>query len=187
MPGVYERQRRQGAVLAVALRSGPPPALIVFRDGEAEKRNLAAAPEEQRRQTDSERAAHEIEKAREAADADFTISYLAECLGRMAEGDPTCSIASPFDSRFERLRLDFNSSIEKLRTAMLAVIGSANEVNETTGEIAAATNELARRTEAQAVAVEEFSHAMDALVAAVNVTSGGPAPASPSRSTATET
>ena len=41
----------------------------------------------------------------------------------------------PFDSRFERLRLDFNSSIEKLRTAMLAVIGSANEVNETTGEI----------------------------------------------------
>ncbi|MEQ1714565.1 MAG: methyl-accepting chemotaxis protein, partial [Hyphomicrobium sp.] len=137
---------------------------------EAEKAARLRQDEETRRRADDESASRAAEKARDAAQADATIAALAYSLSRLAASDLQCEITTPFAPTFERLRLDFNAAVSTLRETIVAIVGSSRTINQRTGEIASAADDLARRTEQQAAALEQSSAATHALTGAVNTT-----------------
>lgn len=88
-------------------------------------------------------------------------------LGNVAAGNLACEIAEPFIPALDKLRLDFNHSVEMLRSAMQAVGDNASNIDGAAGEVSAAANDLARRTEQQAASVEETAAALDQITATV--------------------
>ena len=95
------------------------------------------------------------------------VSEIGTGLGRMAKGDLACEIEEPFISALDGLRLDFNNSVETLRTVLQAVGRNAASIDAAANEVSAAANDLARRTEQQAASVEETAAALEQITATV--------------------
>ena len=102
----------------------------------------------------------------EAAQA-LVVSALGEGLERVAVGDLSVRIQAAFPGGFDRIRQDFNRSVESLSKAMAAINGAADSLRMGAGEIAAAAQDLSRRTEQQAASLEETAAAMDQITATV--------------------
>jgi methyl-accepting chemotaxis protein len=105
----------------------------------------------------------------------FVVSTMASSLSNLAAGDLTAEITSDFPAAYAELKTNFNGAVVSLRE----VIGSVMECTSTIGtgstEIAAASEDLARRTEANAANLEETSAAvtqMDERLKATAVAAG---------------
>ncbi len=128
--------------------------VLVFRDA-AQAQEVAAA-------------------AKAAADADqkMVVDTLADSLGALAGGDLTAEIARDFPSDYATVKTNFNDAITSLR----ALIGSVTETTATirtgSGEIAQASEDLARRTEANAASLEETSAAVTEMDERLKATAG---------------
>ena len=88
-----------------------------------------------------------VEFATDATGRVVASSKIGEGLSRLAEGDLTQRIDSPFVPQFEKLRLDFNESVESLEKVAASIIASAAAVKLGAGEISAASADLSLRTE----------------------------------------
>ncbi len=139
---------------------------------------------EQRSLVDAERAARDMERARDAAAAQATIDALAASLQRLAGGDLTCQIDAPFADTFESLRTDFNRAIAALQSTIKAVIANAEGVSTGSSEIAGAADDLSRRTEQQAAALEQTTAALREITETVEKTAHGAKAASQTVSSA---
>jgi methyl-accepting chemotaxis protein len=148
-------------------------AAMVFKESAIEKVQLEASAASARRNADQERAAREAEKAEEGRQDQFAIVTLGEGLGRLADGDLAYRIDQPFAPKAEKLRVDFNASVEKLQQTMLTVRVNTQAIGSGTGEIATATDDLSRRTEQQAASLEETAAALDEITATVKKTAEG--------------
>ncbi|PVM93681.1 methyl-accepting chemotaxis protein [Caulobacter endophyticus] len=102
----------------------------------------------------------------EAAQA-LVVSTLGESLERVAVGDLSVRIEAAFPGSYDRIKQDFNRSVESLSQAMAAIDGAAGNLRMGAGEIAAAAEDLSRRTEQQAASLEETAAAMDEITATV--------------------
>jgi methyl-accepting chemotaxis protein len=91
------------------------------------------------------------------------VDELANGLTGLAEGDLTTQIEKPFISSLEKLRGDFNGSIEKLRTAMRHIAENSAAMASGSREVSEASDNLAKRTEQQAAAIEETSTALSEI------------------------
>lgn len=96
-----------------------------------------------------------------------TVTAIGAGLGNVAAGDLTCEIAEPFIPALDKLRLDFNNSVETLRSAMQTVGDNASAIDGAAGEVSSAANDLAKRTEQQAASVEETAAALNEITATV--------------------
>ncbi len=96
---------------------------------------------------------------------------LAASLRRLSTGDMQCEIKVPLAPQFENLRADFNTSVEKLRSALVSVDGSVVIVTNGSSEISEASDNLAKRTEQQAAALEETAAALEQITVNVAATS----------------
>jgi methyl-accepting chemotaxis protein len=85
----------------------------------------------------------------------------------LANGDLVSRIETPFMPTLEKVRVDFNQSIEKLESAMRVIAHNANGIAAGAGQTSAASDELARRTEQQAAAVEETAAALEEITQTV--------------------
>ncbi|MET3587135.1 methyl-accepting chemotaxis protein [Pseudorhizobium tarimense] len=81
----------------------------------------------------------------------------------LAEGNLTCDIDKPFISSLDKIRVDFNAAIARLREAMRTVGENAEGLAAGSGEIRQASDGLAKRTEQQAAAVEETAAALEEI------------------------
>ncbi|WP_280177523.1 methyl-accepting chemotaxis protein [Pseudohoeflea suaedae] len=126
-----------------------------------------AAADEARHTADSERRSRELAKEKEAAAVRDVVQRLAKSLEGMSRGDLTVSITDAFSQEFEQLRVDFNTSVDKLRGAMFSVSENASAIRGASDEIRSAADDLARRTEQQAASVEQTAAAVDELTASV--------------------
>ncbi len=121
----------------------------------------------------NERDRYDAERAANAADQARLVQSLATALAHLSDGDLAFRLNEAFPPDSERLRSDFNGSMEKLQQAMLAIDGSAQAIRAGTDEIASAASDLSRRTEQQAASLEETAASLDEITTTVNKTAEG--------------
>lgn len=118
------------------------------------------------RQAEEERAEHAAKQAQ-------VVEILSEGLTKLREGDLSFSIIEALGEDYDRLRLDFNKSIETLNHALVQVVDSAESIRNGAQEIAQASDDLSNRTENQAATLEETAAALDELTASVKSAAEG--------------
>jgi len=141
--------------------------VAVFRNAAIEKVELEREADETRSQTERRRKDREVAKAEESAQMQQAVDSLANGLHRLSEGDLTIRLDTPFIESLDRLRIDFNASVEKLNDTLSDVSENVLGINGDTGELRAAADDLSRRTEQQAASLEETSAALEQITATV--------------------
>ncbi len=142
-------------------------AVQVFRQNAIERARLEQDAEANRSLSEKERLEREALKAKEAADVKFAVDNLAEGLSKLSNGDVSYRIGQPFTASLDGVRGDFNSSAEKLQSALSRVAENARGIDAGANEIKAATDDLAKRSEQQAAAVEETAAALEQITTVV--------------------
>jgi methyl-accepting chemotaxis protein len=108
----------------------------------------------------------------DAAQAEV-VEELGKGLDALAAGDMTYCISKPFDPRYDRLRVSFNSSVEGLENSLSQVAECARNVHTGSSEIRAASEDLSHRTEQQAASIEETAAATKDVTETVKQTATG--------------
>ncbi|HUH50175.1 MAG TPA: HAMP domain-containing methyl-accepting chemotaxis protein [Mycoplana sp.] len=142
-------------------------AVAVFRDNAGERMRLERQATSDRAIAEGERMAREAERNRESGKVQAAVASLADALGRLASGDMTCDIDTPFDGDLDRLRQDFNTSVARLKEALCEVGDNARAIDAGARQIRSAADALARRTEHQAASVEETAAALEQITTTV--------------------
>ncbi len=81
-------------------------------------------------------------------------------LRRLSDGDLTAEIKEDYPAEYAGLRDHFNDAVISLRGLVSSVIATSDAIRTGAGEIAGASEDLARRTEANAASLEETSAAV---------------------------
>ena len=142
-------------------------AVAVFRSNAMERLRLEGDAEENRTLSEQERNERERSSAKDAADIQFAVDSLAKGLAHLSDGDLNYRIDTPFVTRIDRLRDDFNNSVAKLNVALSTVGQNARAIDAGAGEIRQSADDLARRTEQQAASVEETAAALEEITTTV--------------------
>ena len=108
-----------------------------------------------------------VKFASDVTDRVANVETLGQALNAMSEGDLSQRIGKPFIPALEKLRLDFNGSIEHLSTAMSQVTSNASSIDAAAGEGRNASDTLAQRSERQAASVEETAAALEEITTTV--------------------
>jgi methyl-accepting chemotaxis protein len=138
-----------------------------FRDAAIDRIRLEAEATASRAASESERAAVAADKARETADDQSLIAALAEGLASLADGTLTYRITQPVAPKAEQLKQDFNAAAATLSQALAVVAVAVEGMQNGAGEITTAADDLSRRTEQQAAALEETAAALDQITSTV--------------------
>lgn len=128
-------------------------ALAVFRNGLVEREELAAV-------TEQERQAY-AEAQRTAVEA------IGTGLDRLSKGDLSQPITTEISEGYIKLRNDFNSAQNTLRTTLSEVIHSVSSIRHGASSISDASKDLSNRTESQAATLEQTVAALDEMTASV--------------------
>ena len=117
----------------------------------------------------------QAEAARTQTEKDqaHVVNSLSESLKRLANGDLTAAIETPFSSDYEQLRSDFNNAIGNLEDAVTDVIEHAGEINTECSSISTSVSDLSKRTEHQAATLEETAAAVEQLTSSVQYAASG--------------
>lgn len=142
-------------------------AVQTFKDAAIEKERMEREADENRSLTEKERAEREAAKAAEAASLNEAIESLAGGLDRLSDGDLTVSLGTPFAGDLDRLRTNFNTSVEKLAETLSDVKTNISSIHANAGEMRSAVEDLSKRTEQQAASLEETSAALEQITSTV--------------------
>lgn len=142
-------------------------AVLVFKDAAIEKLRLTGETEAMRLQVEAEQKIAQAAKQQEADEIAFAVGELAEGLSALANGNVAYRLTSPFVERLDKLRINFNDSLEKLQAALKTVGVNAQAINAGAAEIRSSADDLAKRTEQQAASVEETAAALEEVTRTV--------------------
>jgi methyl-accepting chemotaxis protein/methyl-accepting chemotaxis protein-1 (serine sensor receptor) len=132
------------------------------RKVELEKEAAATLVREENERTERSR----IHSAREDS-IRFAVTELGNGLARLADGDMTARIETPFADQLDTVRSNFNASVEKLQAAMISFSENAAAIQSGSEEIRTAADNLAHRTEQQAASVEQTAAALEEITTSV--------------------
>ncbi|KUP91570.1 methyl-accepting chemotaxis protein [Tritonibacter horizontis] len=107
------------------------------------------------------------------AEQTIVVDTISKGLKHLSEGDLTYEIVEPFGEKHERLRLDFNGAVHKLKEVVLEVVETSSSIQSGATEISQASDDLSSRTESQAATLEETAAALDELTASVKSAADG--------------
>ncbi|HQT47787.1 MAG: chemotaxis protein [Acidocella sp. 20-63-7] len=127
--------------------------------------------------------AMEAERNEAAQKQAGVVNALAVGLEHLSQGNLLFRLTTAFSAEYEKLRADFNATVEKLQATMQAIAVNTHGVGTGTLEITEASDDLSRRTEQQAASLEETAAALDQITVTVRKTAEGAAAA---RSVATQ-
>jgi len=142
-------------------------ALGVFKQNALSKIEIEQRSEEERAQAEEERRRNDAEKQETDRQIEFAVNALASGLGRLATGDISAMIDTPFTGRLEQLRRDFNTSLQNLQQTMRQIRSNTYMIQRNAGEMTAAADDLAKRTEQQAASLEQTAAAVDEITVTV--------------------
>ena len=142
----------------------------VFREAVLERRAARELQQETDARNLSDAEARAAEIAAEAASRDRVVAALDAGLKGLASGDLTRRIDVTFPPEFEKLRVNFNDSLEVLEETIAQVIDGASAVEGGAHEISSAADDLSRRTERQAAGLEQTAAALDEVTATMRQT-----------------
>ena len=120
-------------------------------------------------QAATERAAAE-ERAIIEAEQKRVIDIIGAELEALAQGNLATRIRAPFPPAYEPLRTSFNAAVADLDEIVSQVLVAVAQINTGSDEIRSAADDLARRTEAQASALERNSASTNALTGKIEAT-----------------
>ncbi len=118
----------------------------------------------------AEAARKRAEEAVLAQEREDVSASVGKAMSSLSDGDLTCRLADDIPGEYQQLRIDFNSSMEKLQQTVLAVSANAQAIRSGTEQIAVAADDLSHRTERQAASLEETAAALDEITATVKKT-----------------
>jgi methyl-accepting chemotaxis protein len=101
------------------------------------------------------------------ASFDSVISEASAVLGGLASGSLTRKITKEYKGSYETLKLDINSTIDKLVEVVTDIRETAEKVKQGASEITNGNTNLSQRTEEQAASLEETSAAMEEITTTV--------------------
>ena len=110
---------------------------------------------------DARRAAMVAEQRR-------VVEALGSALGRLAEGDVTTRIETPFPEDYESLRRDFNAALQSLDAALGEIVKNAGLIRGEASRISRSNNDLSKRTAEQAASLEETAAAVEQLTTSIS-------------------
>ncbi|BDA84160.1 methyl-accepting chemotaxis protein [Aureimonas sp. SA4125] len=111
-----------------------------------------------------------------ATDITDRVRAVAEVAGGLAElsrNNLQHRLARPFVPAFERLRSDYNASLDGLQATMSRVAASARTVNTGTLQIVQHSDDVSSRIEQQAASLQETASALDGITATVKKSAEG--------------
>ncbi|MEL6913087.1 MAG: methyl-accepting chemotaxis protein [Pseudomonadota bacterium] len=148
----------EGGMTTVLDREGVPNRLLLIgQDITRDHEKLVAA---------------EADKRQLIAAQSRVVDAVSRALAALAHGDLSERIEGAFDQGNEALRIDFNHALETLSKAMRTVLENADAISAEAGEITNAAEDLSRRTEHQAVTLEETAAALDMLTRNLTLAAG---------------
>ncbi|APG49091.1 methyl-accepting chemotaxis protein [Phaeobacter porticola] len=115
----------------------------------------------------------ELERAELQQQQEVVVDQLSTGLVRLADGDFSQAITTPFPSHHEKLRENFNRTAETLSATVTQVVDTAESIRNGAGEISQASDDLSNRTESQAATLEETAAALDEMTASVKSAAEG--------------
>jgi methyl-accepting chemotaxis protein len=139
----------------------------VFRNAAIERQRLRQEMEADRGFAETERVEREKIRAQEAQDLKVVVDALGAGLGRLAECNIRMTIDAPFAQGFEGLRGDFNNSLGTLQTTLEQVLAKTAHLYDNSQEMRQAADNLSRRTEQQAAALEETAASLEQVTSTV--------------------
>jgi methyl-accepting chemotaxis protein len=148
-------------------------AVETFKQAALEKIRLEAEAAAARTAVDQERARNEMAQAETARQQAEVVEGLAGGLERLAAGDLVQTLDRPFAPSYEGLRANYNEAVRKLSGAMGEVADKTGAIESGSREIAAAADDLSRRTEQQAATLEQTAAALDEVTSTVKNTAEG--------------
>ncbi|OYX50923.1 MAG: chemotaxis protein [Sphingomonas sp. 32-66-10] len=102
----------------------------------------------------------QIESAAEQAEV---VTTLRSSLNSLTQGDFTADIRAEFPPAYAELKTNFNAALASLRNLIGSVMDSTRTITTGSTEIAHASEDLARRTEANAASLEQTSAAVSQM------------------------
>ncbi len=142
-------------------------ALGRFRQSLIDQRQMQAETEANRSMTEKERQARMAEKDAEARTLQRVVQSLDTGLSQLADGDLSYQITESFPAELESLRINFNRAIATLNATLSAIGGNSNAVRASSQSMSSGADQLAMRTERQAVSITQTANAISAITEAV--------------------
>ena len=120
-----------------------------------------------RRTNQRQEAERERARSEEQQQIAFAIDRLGAALGRLSGGDLTATIDEPFAPHLDRLRIDFNMSLDRLSQTIGAVRDNAVHICKRVGEVGTAAGELLDQSDQQAASLTETSATVRTMMTAI--------------------
>jgi len=112
-------------------------------------------------------ASIEAERDRQAEVQRLVVDELGIGLTELSEGNLAQSIDTQFSAEYEKLRANFNETVDKLHETITIVVETAESIRSRSREISQSSEDLSRRTENQAATLEETAASLDELTASI--------------------
>ena len=144
-----------------------------LKDAAVEKARAESEAQSVGRKAAEARESHESERAEESRLLQQATDAIGEGMSRLAGGDLAYRINAMFSPKVERLRIDFNQSVEKLQGTLLNIRSNADLMKNGSQEISRAADDTSRRNEQQAASLEQTAAALDEITATVKKTAEG--------------
>ncbi|WP_455874678.1 methyl-accepting chemotaxis protein [Rhizobium yanglingense] len=142
-------------------------ALGIFKENAISKIRIEEESEEERAAAEQERQRNDAEKREMDRQIELAVNELAAGLERMAQGDISTTIETPFIGRLEQLRQDFNGSMLRLQATMSQIRDNVEMIQGNGNQMAQSAEDLAKRTEHQAASLEETAAAVEEITVTV--------------------
>ncbi|KPF46345.1 methyl-accepting chemotaxis protein [Rhizobium sp. AAP43] len=139
----------------------------VFRESAIQKIEIERRAAEATAHGEQERIERERAKAEDARLLQEAVEALASGLHKLSDGDLTVRINQTFTGNLDKLRLDFNNSVEKLSTTLSDIRTETMGIEASSSEMRSANDDLSKRTEQQAASLEETSAALEEITSTV--------------------
>ncbi len=139
----------------------------VFRESAIQKIEIERRAADAIAQGERERQEREAAKAEDTRAVEQAVDILAQSLHKLSDGDLTVRIGQTFTGNLDKLRIDFNASVEKLSSTLGDIRIETSGIEASSAEMRSATDDLSKRTEQQAASLEETSAALEEITATV--------------------
>jgi len=116
---------------------------------------------EENEQLERERAKQRAILEEQALHIEQAVSIIGEGLTRLSDGDVASQIHEPLNGQYDRLRQDFNATLDNLSATMSTVLTVSSNIRNSTTEVTESMSDLSVRTERQAASLEETVAALN--------------------------
>ncbi|MFZ0268088.1 methyl-accepting chemotaxis protein [Caulobacter sp.] len=128
---------------------------------------------------DAERAAADVEQRRHLQEVETyartqltAVNALGQGVEKLAGGDLISRLREDsFPVEARKIPTDFNAAVDHLQQTLAGVLGAARTIHAGCGDLSAAADDLAQRTERQSTGLERTAAALDQITATVKKSS----------------